>query len=129
MSSFPETLVLCDTRLALIAETAGNFNAQLLDLTRLRDQVRKAEQSALKSEARKSADGFVLSGFKPAATSLISNSLPRQRMEGQADRMFDPVKSRSKPRPLAVQQRFAIFEELDLFGNSFVGCELLKPLE
>jgi hypothetical protein len=35
---------MCDTRLALIAETAGNFKAQLLDLMKLRDQVRKAER-------------------------------------------------------------------------------------
>ncbi|SDT00253.1 hypothetical protein [Bradyrhizobium canariense] len=67
MSSLPESLLadMCDIRLALIAETAGNFKAQLLDLTKLRDQVRKAEQSVLRFEARKSTDWFVLSGSKP----------------------------------------------------------------
>jgi hypothetical protein len=38
---------MCNTRLALIAETAGNFEAQLLDLMKLRDQVRKAERIRL----------------------------------------------------------------------------------
>ena len=67
MSSLPESLLadMCDTRLALIAETASNFKAQLLDLTKLRHQVRQAEQSALKFEARKSADWFVLSESRP----------------------------------------------------------------
>jgi hypothetical protein len=46
MSSFPESLLadMCDTRLVLIAETAGTFKAQLLDLMKQREQVRTAER-------------------------------------------------------------------------------------
>jgi hypothetical protein len=47
MSSFPESLLddMRNTRLALIAEAACDFKAQMLDLIKLRDQVRKAEQT------------------------------------------------------------------------------------
>jgi hypothetical protein len=64
-TSLPQQLAaICDTRLALIDKTASNFKAQLLDLTKLRDQVRKAEQSALKYEARKS-EGSLATRTKP----------------------------------------------------------------
>jgi len=47
MSSFPESLLddLRNTRLALIAETVCDFKAQMLDLMKLREQVRKAERT------------------------------------------------------------------------------------
>jgi hypothetical protein len=59
MGPLPESHVaaLCETRLALIAETAGNFKAQLLDLTKLRDLVRK-QNISLKFGARTSAHRF-----------------------------------------------------------------------
>jgi hypothetical protein len=45
MASFPQ-------KLAAVSDTTGNLNAQFRALIRLRDQVRKAQLSALKSRRK-----------------------------------------------------------------------------
>ena len=48
-----------DTRLAAITDTAANLKAQLNELNRLRDQIRKARQLARKS---RHTDDFAIEG-------------------------------------------------------------------
>jgi hypothetical protein len=42
----PRTAAVIETRLAAITETAANLKAQLCELNRLRDRIRKAQLSA-----------------------------------------------------------------------------------
>jgi hypothetical protein len=55
MSSLQQRITI-DTRLEIITDTAANLKAQLRELIGLRDRVRKAQQSARRSEAASRRD-------------------------------------------------------------------------
>ena len=55
MSSLQQRITI-DMRLEIITDTAANLKAQLRELIGLRDRVRKAQQSARRSEAASRRD-------------------------------------------------------------------------